>query len=291
MTRAISIIVNGVETQLSSLGALVSHLGWGMPPIETFSERSPGQHGDTWAGFTLGPRIGYLIFKMTTTSLDDMYALRESLQDLFSPLSAMILKFGAAGSVGVRCFNVRLAGGLDLDWDVEQWAAQKFTVALRASDPTCYDPVGVGLMFSSNPGYVVPYEIPLIFDGPSVINQLQTIIYPGNWISYPTIRITGPFMNPRIANEGTGDVLDFSGYTIGAGHYYDIDCRYGLKSVVDDNGLKHIGELTDASDLATFHMAPAREVAGGINSIRVTGLSMTGASNIQFSYFVKDMGI
>jgi hypothetical protein len=171
------------------------------------------------------------------------------------------------------------------------WAAQKFTVALKANDPTCYDPTAAGFIFTASAGYEVPYEIPLAFDGPVVIDQLQTIVYAGDWLSYPVIRITGPIINPCVTNESTGETLDFTGYTIAAGNYYDIDCRYGHKTVLDGNNVNRIAELTSASDLATFHLAPAREVAGGINSIRLEGTSQTADSNIQFSYLAYYLGV
>jgi len=294
MTRAISVIIGGVETQLSTLGALVAHLGWGMAAIESFAERSPGQHGDTWAGFNLGPRIGHLVFKSVTGELDDLYALREDLLSLFSPLSSeIILKFGASGTLDERRFSTHLVGGLEGEWDVQGWGVQKFEVSLKASDPTCYDPTGEAWTFSlggGEDGFFVPYDVPYAM-GASVINQTQVITYPGGWLSYPLIRITGPITDPVITNDGTGDVLDFAGITIAAGHWYEIDCRYGQKTVVDEAGTNRIAELTAASDLATFHIAPDPELADGINSIRVSGSAVDASTKIEITYFVRYLGV
>jgi hypothetical protein len=282
----ITVTVDGVETALSSLGALVGHVGWGMPPVDSYLERAPGQHGDTPAGYSLAPRIGQLVFKMPLADLDAMYTLRSELLTLFSPVNSIILKFTTLE--GARCFDCRYVGEMGFDWDVGDWAAQKFVVALKSNDPTCYDPAGQAWNFGLGGGadtMLVPTVIPMTVGG-STINVTSTITYAGNWLSYPFIRITGPIHDAVIENQTTGDILDFTGVTIDAAHYYDIDCRYGHKTVIDNHGTNKIADLTAASDLATFHLEE-----NTINSIRVTGSAVTEATIIQLSYFERWLGV
>lgn len=288
---ALSVIINGVETQLASLGALVKHVGWGSTKQDTYSLRAPGQHGDTWGGFALAPRIGSLIFRMQTTDLDAMYTLRNTLLTLFSPLAAPTLKFVTPN--GARCFDCHFYDNLSLDWDVSDWAAQKIGIVLKASDPTCYDPTGAGWTFSLGGGadmFTVPYSVPYKM-GASSINQSQTITYPGNWGSFPLIRITGPITNPIITNLGTSEVLDFTGTTIAAGDWYDIDCRFGLKMVNDAAGVNRVAKLTTASNLSTFHLGANPQVVGGINPVNVSGSAITVATSVSVSYFVRYLGV
>ena len=285
-TPTISVIVSGVETPLSTLGALIGHVGWGMPNIDSYSERSPFQHGDTPAGFALAPRVGHLVFRMPLADMAAMYTLRSQLLTLFSPSHTEILKF--VTTEGTRCFDCKYVGEMGLDWAAEDWAAQKFVVALKASDPTCYDPAGEAWSFGLGGGtdtMLVPTVIPMTV-GASTIDAHKTIDYEGNWISYPFIRITGPIHDAIVENETTDEILDFTGITIAAAHYYDIDCRYGHKTVIDNHGTNKIADLTAASDLATFHFAENQ-----VNSIHVTGSAVTAATKIEISYYERWLGI
>jgi len=288
---SISIIVGGVETQLSTLGALVSHTGWGMPDVNAYSTRAPGQHGDTWGGYALAPRFASLVFKLKTIELPAMYTLRAQLLALFSPLyPKIIVKFVTVE--GTRYFDCHYPGGMVMDWNVENWAAQGVAVPLKCDDSTCYNPVGLSWTFALGGGsdtFVVPYAVPYKM-GASTINQSQVITYPGSWGSFPFIRITGPITDAKITNSGTTEVLDFTGTTIAAGHYYDIDTRFGLKTVTDDTGAYKNDKLV-ASQLNTFHIAAAPEVAGGINSINVSGSAVSAATKIDISAIVWHLGV
>jgi hypothetical protein len=292
MTTTISVITGTVETQLASLGALVGHAGWGMPVMDTYSLRSPGQHGDTWGGFALAPRIGSLSFRMKQYGLDAMYTLRTALLELFSPLRpSIILRF--VTPEGTRQFYCHYYGGLEMDWAVGDWAAQAFTVMLKCNAASCYDPVGASWTFWASGGpdkyevpTVVPYQI-----GAGVIDRSKTIVYPGSWGSFPTIRITGPITDPTIANETTGETLDFTGTTIAPGDWFAINCGAGLKTVVDSSGVNQISKLTAASDLSTFHLAAAPEVVDGVNVIAVTGTGIGEPTKVDLSYFVRYLGV
>ncbi len=94
-----------------------------------------------------------------------------------------------------------------------------------------------------------------------------------------------------LENETTGEKLDFTGTTVAAGHYYDIDCRYGRKSVKDEAGTNEIADLTSDSDLATFHLAAEPEAGGGVNSLRLTGSAVTTATKVELTYDTRYLGI
>ena len=132
----------------------------------------------------------------------------------------------------------------------------------------------------------VPLEIPHPV-GASTIDITQNVNYTGTWHSFPhKIRITGPITNPIVTNLTTDEVLDFTGITIAAGDYYDLDLRYGYKTVVDDDGVSVLDELTAASDLAAWHLK-----AETINSIQVEGTAVTVATKVEISYFTRYLGI
>lgn len=287
----ISIIVGGVETALPSLGALVGHTGWGMPDVNPYTTRAPGQHGDTWGGFALAPRFASLVFRLKQSELPAMYTLRSQLMSLFSPLyPKIIVKFVTLE--GTRYFDCHYPGGMTMDWNVQDWAAQGIAAPLICDDAVCYDPTGLAWTFALGGGsdtFVVPYAVPYKM-GASTINQSIALTYPGSWGSFPLIRVTGPITNAKIVNSGTSETLDFTGTTINAGDYYDIDCRFGLKSVTDSAGAYKNDKLVN-SQLSTFHLAAAPEVAGGINSINVSGSSVSAATKVEVSATVWYLGV
>ena len=138
----------------------------------------------------------------------------------------------------------------------------------------------------------VPTPIPFTV-GTSTIDIDKTIEYPGTWHSFPhKIRITGPIDDAVITNVTTGEKLDFTGDSIAATHYYDIDLRYGYKTVLLDGITDKVAELTDDSDLATWHIAAASNAATTMtNVINVSGSAATSATSVGISYYVRYLGI
>ena len=103
-----------------------------------------------------------------------------------------------------------------------------------------------------------------------------TVQYGGSWIEYPVMTVLGPISDPVITNHTTGEKLDFTGYTIGAGVTYTIDTRYGAKSVTDSGGTSQIAQLSDDSDLGSFHLSAPPYATGSVNSFSLVGTAITG---------------
>lgn len=288
----LSVILAGVETQANTLAALVAHDGWGPAPQHIISRRGPLQHGETYEDYRLDPRHGVLIFKLPLIDLDAMYTARRTLSGVFLPRVRLSLKF--AMPYGDRQID-GYALPAEMAWNVEQWAAQKVSYTIYCPDPSFYDPVGIGLTFDLGGGAgagVIPMVVPMMV-GTSILDAVNTVAYSGDLDSYPDlIRITGPITNCIITNAASGDTFDFTGTTIAAGDYYDIDCRYGYKTVVDSTGANKIATLTSDSDLATFRFLAAVDGSGvRNNSISVTGSSVTGATKVELSFFTRYGGI
>jgi phage-related protein len=136
---------------------------------------------------------------------------------------------------------------------------------------------------------VVPTVIPMTV-GASTIDTSQSATYAGSFLSYPIIRITGPITDCIITNTSTGEILDFTGLTIAAGDYREIDCSFEHKTVVDSSGVNKLSDLVEGSDLATFHIADDLEVLSGVNSISVSGSAVTLATRIDITYFTRFIG-
>lgn len=110
-----------------------------------------------------------------------------------------------------------------------------------------------------------------------------SIPYLGDVDSYPVITMTGPMSDPVIRNETTGDVLDFTGGTIGAGTVWVIDLRYGRKSVLQGTVSKESYLSTD-SDLTTFRLVPDPVAAGGTNTVSLLSSDGGTAAVVTLAY-------
>jgi hypothetical protein len=115
---------------------------------------------------------------------------------------------------------------------------------------------------------------------------LGTASISGAWDDYPFITLYGPMNNPRVYNLATDEELNFQGGTIAANEQWAIDTSYGNKTATSTAGTTILDKLSDASDLATFHLAP------GNNAIQVTHTGgTTSASTVSISYYDRFLGL
>lgn len=111
--------------------------------------------------------------------------------------------------------------------------------------------------------------------------------YAGDVDTYPVISITGPYADPLITNITTGDILDFTGGTVGSADIWTIDLRYGRKSAVNAAGSSVASYLSESSDLSTFRLVAAPLATGGTNLISVGGSAIGTAASISLSYYER----
>lgn len=121
------------------------------------------------------------------------------------------------------------------------------------------------------------------------ISQAVAVAYEGDLPEYPVISLTGPITAPYITNTATGETLNFGTNVIGAGTTYVIDTRYGQKTVLYGTVSK-IDQLSDDSDLGTWHLAPNPVATGGTNVIVVGGSALTGATSVSIVYYHRFQG-
>lgn len=258
--------------------------GMGGPPMHRMEERGPLQHGATDLGFRLDPRVIQLVLGLYADDRAGAYLKRKQLAGIFPPGAAGSLEWEVDGLV--RQIDGHLMEGMDFSSQDRTGGWQKMAVVLRCPDPTWYDPAGSALTYTlggGGSGTPVPTPVPTPV-GASNILANTALTYAGDWLSYPhLIRIVGPMTDPVIRNLTTGEELPFSA-TIATGHYYDIDLRYGYKTVVDDAGVNKVSMLTTGHDLATWHIAAHPEAAGGINVIEVEADAVSELSAIQISW-------
>lgn len=296
MTTTLEAIAQGVAYNLSNREHYI-HLqnsDFGMSPVLRNKEQGPSQHGQTDVGFRLRPRTVSLVLMLLADDEDEYFERRDELLQIFAPREDPIqlrLTYGSTGKV--RQLDAHFKDDLGFPTSSRSGYIHKVGVALEADDPTWYDPTLVSVPFSLGGGgdaFNVPVAIPLQV-GASTLDVTTTVTYDGTWRTSPVVTIVGPITGPIIENTTTGETLDFTGTTISAGQSYTIDTRYGHKTVVDQSGANRIANLTNDSDLATFHLASRTEVSGGLNTIRVRGTGVTVATTAYIQYHTRYLGL
>lgn len=264
----------------------------GMAPVKRLTQRGPQQHGDTDIGFRLEPRTFSLVLGMNVTP-STLYTQRAALLALFKPrTSALALKW-VLPDAAVRQIDCHYAGQLALKRDGWMGSYQPVAVVLRAADPLFYDPtqqVSDFVLGGGGAAFVVPIVVPMAV-GASTLNETKEVIYPGTFRDFPRVTIAGPITDAVITNLTTGDKLDFTGYTLGTGYSLTVDCRFGHKTVLRNDGTNLIDKLTDDSDLATFCLEAAPDAPEGANLINVVGTTVTAATSVSLAWFNRYIGL
>jgi hypothetical protein len=262
--------------------------GFGPVEPQRFSEKGPLQHGDTDRGFLLPPRLCGVTLFINATSESDLETKRLALMRLFPASAALKLKKTQANA-GVRQLDCYRVG-----WSVagREGFAEAIRISFKASEPTWYNPTQatVTLEQPASGGFSVPMPVPFAV-GVSTLSLSTNVAYTGSWLTYPTLRITGPVKDPVVTNTTTGDALTISA-TIAAGEYYDIDLSYNAKTVVDNTGTNRISTLSTDSDLASWHIAPPVDGTGTRNNtVTFTGQEASSATALRIQYYTRYDGI
>jgi hypothetical protein len=173
------------------------------------------------------------------------------------------------------------------------------TIRFIAPDPTFYDPtlqsviwaidVLLGKIYYSASALTelkYPY-----FYGLDIISGTVSVTYTGTWLTYPTIYFVGPLNQPVIENVTTGEKIQLT-YNIANGETVTVSLQFGNKTVTNNFGTNLIGTVTTDSDLATFHIAPDPEAAGGVNVLNVSGGGgIAGITQVRMTYNTRYIGI
>lgn len=258
------------------------YAGFGVAPVTNLTQQGPMQDGTTFLGYRYKERVIPLSFMGLGTDETTWHTRRDELARIFRPSASLIqLKYSVPPD-RVRVWDCYVSVPPDFSTNNRVGMVQRAVAELRAPNPFCYDPEGVGLVFGlSGGGTGLP--IPLVFNmtfGASTISAAQTITLDAVNAapSFPIITITGPINTPVITNTATTDKIQFTS-NLGGGTTYTIDTRYGYKSIVDGSGVSKTSELSDDSDLSTFSLQP------GDNPITITGTAATSATAISWQYY------
>jgi hypothetical protein len=276
-----------------------SFTGWGMPPIDYITQQGPFQDGVSLLDYRLKPRVVQLTHRRVGGCRDSYWDMRSDLVNILR------MNRGSSGLERGRLRRV-LPDGSKRDLyvvieqgprfearDPEEWDEWSIFETLRfiAHDPIIFNPAqqSASWTISETSELIFPIEFPIIF-GAAIINNELDVTYNGTWLTHPTITITGPLYGPIIQNNSTDEEIVIN-YDVEPGDTLTLDLNYGVKTVEDADGTNRIGTVTPDSDLATFHIAPAPQVSGGVNTLKVIGGNADDNTAVAITWYDKYIGI
>lgn len=268
--------------------------GFGTPPLNFITDRSPFQHGDTVRDFFLAPRPVQIVMMQNFSSREEYWNGRAALLDAVRP--NRITDFANPGKLLYylangerRQLDVIIDSGPGFAPPQPGWRAWSFVEALRftAHDPAWYDPELQTLNFVQSVGELVfPITFPITFGSFGTTEALQ---YEGTWLDYPTIVVTGPVTGFSIANLTTDKqiILD---YALPAGTTATFTLR-GQKTVESSDGTNLLPFVTSDSDLAEFAIQPDPVAPDGENEMQVTGSGTNSNTSVSIRYYHRYIGV
>lgn len=279
--------------------------GYGMPPIQYITQRGPFQNGESVLDYRINTRTIQLTHRRNECDRNGYWTGRSELINFLRPnrqptslfQTFVLRKILPDGSK--RDIRVLYNSGLGFrpsqteQWD--EWSIQE-TIVFLAHDPIFFDPdentVSITPPVTSGSNLEFSITFPIRFSSRANAAE-ETIEYNGNYKSFPIITLKGPMRHPVIRNISTGDLLEFNNdYELATGEFLTIDTTFGQKTIVDSNGDNQIGQLTEDSDLTSFHIAPDPEAEDGENQIGFTADSMlTDISAVSIRYYDRYIGI
>lgn len=290
---------DGKRTYLEMPHAILEATGLAMPPLEHRTVQSPFQHGASYLGFSLQPRVVQFAIHGRGCTRMEMWELRQEFINLLNPLVGT-LRIRAEFPDGnvYELHDVVYDSQFDVGTDGQpEPRVQQFGIRMIAYDPVWYSwpqrsaPETLVLEESLIFGNTSPAtsRFPIVFDA-TTLRQEFDITVRGNWNAFPDIILSGPMADPLVENLTTGEKLELD-YFIGPTEIVTISTRFGQKSVTNDDGDNLIGYLTTDSDLSTFHLSPDPIVEDGVNEMRIYSESVGDNTDLEIRWFDRLLGI
>ncbi|MEU5383217.1 hypothetical protein [Kitasatospora cineracea] len=262
--------------------------GLGTPNKRTSEAPIPGEDGSYPGRDLLGPRTLRLTAGIRTPgdpgAALDLFADLERAADSdtrLTPGATAILRIKRPGQL-VRCQFGRVISAEAASLARALYGWLPIEVVFSGLDPAWYSDTtsGVTLSLDVSPsrrqGFTAPVRTPVTCGSADPKSRPGWAINEGSRRTWPTLRITGPVVSPRVWVEGaTGAVLDFPTLVLGAGEWIDIETRPGTRTVLRNGLGSAAGALSRTSRLDQFTIPPGRseirwDAVDSTNTARLT---------------------
>lgn len=213
--------------QSSSYYTLKEADGFASANIEVMKWARPGFHGIKTPRAFWRERIMRLIVGVRSSTSADYESRRRALQAAFdTPRDGLTwLKFATPGGLSLQT-QVHLNSEIQAPLKAGEVTIGNFRIELIAEDPVFYSQT--------------EDDDDITFAGGSGV-----VANDGNAAVYPVIRIHGSITDPVITNTTTGKTVSFTGLTIAAGRYVDIDMLNETIKYDDDTNYYSYALLDD----------------------------------------------
>lgn len=241
-----------------------------LPDLRTSDTPRPSDHGLYPGSDFAGGRTVEVALIVTAATDAAFRAAIQALEDATVLRAAeAALSFQKPGMAAARRVNVRpRRRSIPNDWD-HVFRIGRVVLQFAATDPRVYDDaLSTGSTAAATSGggrtYDRTYNLTYAAGG---AGGTITATNAGNFASRPTARIDGPVTDPRIENVTAGKYLQFSGLTLAAGEWLDID--FANRTVLLNGTASRYNYLTSTSSFW--------ELAPGASQINFTSGSATGS--------------
>ena len=291
------IVGNGADRAVAPIS------GRGAAAVEYTTVRGYLQQSETVLGWRLLPRSLSLVLNWDVQTREDYWQARQDLQRFLRPNLGgdLILRHTRQNGV-LRDIKARVDSSPEFADDMN-WESMAETLSFIAFDPTFYDPTNQVLTFTkAAPVHLTfPVTFPISFDDPDLVGDDQTVTYTGEFPTWPTIDITGPYSWVAVQNLTTGKMIKL-GQPVSAGQTRHIVLIPGNRQIVDGSGNDCFSELIlPDSDLLGFNLRPDgvpvpddphEGVSGGVNIVRVTaGDAQVGVTQVTLTYQTRYLSV
>lgn len=274
--------------------------GFGAPPTNFQTRQGYQQDGVLEVSNNLGQRtVNLMLWASPTCNRQAYWDKRAALHNQLRPNrnGPMTLTLKEPGGTQ-RSLTVRANPGLvfpptpidDNSWNINE------PIELIAFDPLWFDTIQVNTTQISTVDTDLVFPITfitgskIVFGVSGAVSNIS-ITYPGTWVSYPTITLTGPYTSVIVANLTTGVQFGLN-IAIAAGEQRIISLAPGIQQISDASGNNKFGELGPNSNLVDFNIRPDPMVTNGINVIQAAFTGGTvGVTSMKISYYVRYFAI
>lgn len=185
-------------------------------------------------------------------------------EDFDTRIRAMSLRGAQSGApISHRLFNQMAVSWLCPNGIMEASVGKVTTVFASSSSGTVT-------------GIVFPITFPITFPSYPVEGQ-ATVVNAGTADAYPILRMYGPIVDPYIDQIGLGQRLAFTGLTIPAGSYVEINTRTKTVLFLSDPNQSQYDKI-DYTVSSWWRLLP------GVNLIRYQGASFSPPANLEIRW-------
>lgn len=200
-----------------------AQLDVGSPAVRAVTQSRPGQDGedDTTAHF--GAAAVSLQVLLEPAPGRTLTAMVDALRRFCHPAARPFLILERDGSQR----RIRLRAD-QTSSPITSPTHQRVQVSWRAPDgvmESAAEQVGTATATTDmRAGRVYPRSYPLRYASSSPLGAV-TVVNDGTAPTWPVLRLYGPVTDPRVENQTTGERLLFTGLSVAAGDWLEVDCR------------------------------------------------------------------